>query len=236
VGRLFSPTLNAAETELLYAADGEGSSLRYYRSTRASKSDVFESSEPIPELDAACASTDDRTIDVTGDGLRAYLVCYGPDNPESNVLRFAVRAALDAPFVLDEKSYGVVGPSAAIASGELTLYSSGLTPSADPPLLFERTTTSEPFDAGTVIPGLEGTLLITPDVSADGLSLFGNQGGAISVATRASVHDAFSLPEVIIPAPESGDWVSVTVSENCRSLYAVMMASSEPRTVQVFER
>lgn len=235
-GKLFSPALTADEKEIVYASAEIQEYLTYYHSTRASKADEFGPAEPLSELDAACAPTDDRTIDLTGDGLRAYLVCYGPDNPESYVLRIAARPALDAPFVLDEKRYGEVGPSAAVAPGELALYSSGIAPSSDPALFFERATTSEPFGAGTDIPGLEGMVVTTPDVSSDGLSLYGAIMDGIVLATRASVDDPFSALSPIVEPGDSGQWVSPTISEDCRSLYAVNLSSSEPRGVYVFER
>lgn len=230
--RLFSPTLTADETELLYAV-GDADDLRFYRSTRSSRTESFGPGEPLPELDAACVATDSRTIDLSSDGLRAYLVCYGGDGPNDNALRLAVRSALDAPFVLDPMSYGEVAPSAAVAPGELTLYSSGVQPSEDPALVFERSATSEPFGAGMEIPGLEGSALVTPDVSPDGLSLFGSLMGAIVLATRASVHDPFSTAEPILGPPAGGQWISATVSEDCRSLYAVRQAQL---TVEVFTR
>jgi hypothetical protein len=231
--QFFSPTLTANELELVYAA-GDGGTLRYYRSKRSSKAEEFAPGpgEPLPELDAACVPSDSRTIDLTSDGLRAYLVCYGAENPNSNELRIAARATLDAPFVLDPKGYGSVGPSAGVAPGELTLYSSSLQPGTMPALAFERTATSEPFGDGIAIPGLEDVLLLTPDMSADGLSLFGNVMGAIVVATRLDTHDSFSLTDSVIAAPAS--WISATISEDCRSLYAVRQSPGV--TLEVFER
>lgn len=235
VTRLFSPTLSADETEL-FVAIGDALSLQYYRSTRASKADAFGPGEPLPELDAACTTSGDRTIDLSSDGLTAYLVCYGQPEPSSNELRIARRSALGAPFVLDSKSYGRVGPSAAVAPGELTLLSSGLEISQDPPLTFERAATSEPFGEGVPIPGLEDTRLVTPDLSADGLSLFGTVLNTVVLATRANVGDAFSAPNEVVPPPGVGQWISATISEDCRSLYAVRQTSSAPLTVEVFER
>ncbi|HWP05707.1 MAG TPA: hypothetical protein VNN72_08195 [Polyangiaceae bacterium] len=233
--QLFSPTLTADELELIYAV-GDGSNLEYFHSKRSSKAEDFEPGpgEPLPELDAACVTTDSRTIDLTSDGLRAYLVCYGSDNPESHTLRVAARPTLGAPFVLDPKSYGSVGPSAGIAPDELTLYSSAVRPGQDPALAFERASTSEPFGDGMPIPGLEEVLLLTPDVSADGLSLFGSVDGAIVVATRSTTHDAFSIADPIIAPPDSGEWISATISEDCRSLYAVRQTPGV--TLEVFER
>lgn len=233
--QLFSPTLTADELELVYAA-GDGGTLRYYHSKRSSKAEEFEPGpgEPLPELDAACVPTDSRTIDLTSDGLRAYLVCYGSDNPNSHELRIAARPALDAPFVLDPQGYGTVGPSAGIAPGELTLYSSSLQPGTMPGLAFQRAATSEPFGDGLEIPGLESVALLTPDVSADGLSLFGSINGAIVVATRLDTNDSFSLAETVVAAPGSGQWISATISEDCRSLYAVRQSPGV--TLHVFER
>jgi hypothetical protein len=226
--KLFSPTLNADETELLYAT-GDGD-LQYFRSTRSSKLDDFGPGEPLPELDAACMTTDSRTIDLSADGLRAYLVCYGSNNAEGYTLRIAVRSAPDAPFVLDSKSYGMVGPSAAIATGDLTLYSSGIMIGQGPALVFERATLSAPFDAGKPIPGLESYNLVTPDVSADGLTLFAGYTGGIIVATRTRVSDPFTYGDFVV---SGGDYVSPAISEDCRSLYAVRQL---PGVLEVFTR
>jgi hypothetical protein len=226
--KLFSPTLNAEETELLYAMGDDN--LQYFRSTRSSKLDEFGTGEPLTELDAACVTTDSRTIDLSADGLRVYLVCYGPDNPNTNTLRIALRPAPGAPFVLDPKSYGAVGPSAAIATGDLTLYSSAVMIGQGPALVFERATRSAPFDAGKAIPGLESYALVTPDVSTDGLALFASYMGGIVVATRASASDSFTFGDFIVP---SGEYVSPAISEDCRSLYAVRQV---PGVLEVFVR
>jgi len=58
----------------------------------------------------------------------------------------------------------------------------------------------------------------------------------IVLATRATVRDPFSAPEPIVTSESSGEWLSPTISEDCRSLYVVHLPSSAPRGVEVFER
>ena len=236
--RLFSPTLSADETELLYAIGEQQGELHYARAKRASKLDAFGPGEPIPELDLACVPSDDRTIDLSADGLRAYLVCYDPGNADSKDLRIAARPTLDAPFALKAGTYGHVGASAAVANGELTLYTSGFLAGEEPALLFERATTSESFGDGQPIPGLGDAPLVTPDPSPDGLWLFGALGAGfnegLTLATRANVDEPFAPLDSSLTSDPGGNWVSPAISEDCRSLYAVRR--SPHYTVEVFAR
>jgi hypothetical protein len=217
--------LSADELELLYAAtDVEGASKEFRRATRSSKLDAFEPGAPLPELDAACTPTDDRTLDLTPDGLRAYIACYDPTVSFSGLLRIARRSAPDASFVLDAQSYGMVGASPAIAAGELVVYTSGYDASADPGLVYERAAPDAPFEAGFEIPGLGALATPAPDISVNGLALFFGKEYGVWVATRKSLDEPFSTLDPVIEAPAdapASSWNSPAISDDCRSLYAV---------------
>jgi hypothetical protein len=222
--RVYSPTLSADELELLYSATGvEAGSKHFRRSTRASKLDAFEPGAPLPELDAACAATEDRTLDLTPDGLRLYVGCYDPTVSFSGPLRVARRSSPDAPFVLDAESYGTVGASPAVAADELSVYTSGFDASQEPGRLYERTTPDAPFDTGVEIPGIN-LPTPAPDISFNGLALyFGNQHG-IWVATRQGPTKPFATLDPAIEGPAdapASSWNSPAISDDCRSLYAV---------------
>jgi len=227
--RVYSPTLSANELELLYAAtDVEMSRKEFRRSTRSSTLDAFEPGAPLPELDAACAPTEDRTLDLTPDGLRAYIACYDPTVSFSGLLRVARRSAPDAPFVLDAQSYGMVGASPAIAAGELVVYTSGYDASVDPGLVYERAAPDAPFDVGVESPGLGGRPTPAPDISFNGLALFFGYQYGIWVAKRESPDVPFSTPDAVIEAPANApasSWSSAAISDDCRSLYAVRYVS-----------
>jgi hypothetical protein len=243
--RVYSPTLSADELELLYSAtDVAGSVKEFRRSTRSSKLDAFEPGATMPELDAACAPAEDRTLDLTPDGLRTYLGCYDPTVSFSGLLRVARRAAPDAPFVLDAESYGTVGASPAVTANELVVYTSGFDASVEPGLVYERTAPEAAFDAGFEIPGLAGMPTQAPDVSVDGLALFFGYEYGVWAATRESSEMTFSTPDAVIEPPAdapASSWNSAAISDDCRSLYAVRYvadtgAGQSAWTLEVFTR
>jgi hypothetical protein len=124
---LGSLSLGPGELELIYATAsfGEPPELpTYRRSVRASTSVPFPQGEPIPELDAACDPTFDRSGDLTLDGLRYYFACHSRDLQGLAPLRMATRASPSAPFVLDQRTYGDVHRGTTVAPGELELITS----------------------------------------------------------------------------------------------------------------
>jgi len=236
-----SPTLNPDETELLYVGYDPGSDyVQFLRATRPSKADLFGLPEPATGLENLCLGSPQGTIDLSPDGRRAYVVCYDPAFAISDALWVAERSAPNAPFVVSSAIYGLVGASAAIATGELTLYSAGPALALDPGLLFERPTTDVPFGGGIAIPGLEDTAIVTPDPSPDGLSLFVGMAGQVLVATRTALGEPFTtLDPVLTPADSMTIWSSATISEDCRSLYAIHVVSDNGgsrRTLEVVTR
>jgi hypothetical protein len=222
--RIYSPTLSADELELFYGStDVTGMIKEIRRSTRASKLEAFEPGDLVPELDAACLAAEDRTLDLTPDGLRAYVVCYDPTVSFSGALRVARRSSPGSSFVLDAESYGTVGASPSLVAGELTLYSGGFEGGTAFPLVFQRAATDEQFGEGSPIEGVSSPAT-SPDVSADGLNLvFGSDSG-LMLATRANVEEPFVTRGLAIDATSDTavtSWNSPAISEDCRSLYAV---------------
>jgi hypothetical protein len=238
-----SPTLSADETELIVTVPPSGGvPPQFLRVTRASKLDFFDSYEFLTELDGTCADITNAqaTIDLSADGLRAYIVCYQSGSTMGGDLRVATRSAPGAPFVLASESSGNVGASAAIGTGELTLYSSGFEIGGTPALVFHRATTDVPFETFESIPGFGDLPYTMPDPSADELLLVMTlaQSPDILLATRSTVDDPFGEP-LFVAVPDPGtSWSSPTVSADCRSLYAIRYSQSAPltRTLEVFER
>jgi len=126
--------------------------------------------------------------------------------------------------VLDAQSYGMVGPSVAIAPDELVLYSSGQIGTIDspPPRRYTRSSTSAPFADPLPVPGLESSGLITPELSPDGLSIFGSANLSLIVAERSRPDGAFAAPTTILPGtPNMLVLGAPDVAQDCRSLYFV---------------
>jgi hypothetical protein len=230
-------TLSPDELELFYssitlgAADGS----HFYRSTRASKADVFVMGTPVPELDAACQVGQRRTMDLSHDGLRAFLVCVQPDGPMYNgPLRIAERPSLGAPFVLRAMTYGEIGNSPSISRDELTLYSTHPDGSYDYIQRYERNTTSAAF--GRAADVLLGALNYpsSPDIGPDDLTLFFGVNATVGAATRPSTEDEFSAATELftIPPPNAGG--APEISRDCRSLYYINLDSSAGGSSIVF--
>jgi hypothetical protein len=225
-----SPTLTPDELELFffeYVEEATGVTAGgFFRATRASKSVAFGESETLAELDAACASTDRRSIELSRSGLRAYVVCYADTASGSNgALQLATRDALGAPFELEDAEYGSVGAGAALSNDELELVSTASTNAAGaaPPEIYERGALSEPFGPGGVIPGLEASGLITPDLAPDDVSLFGAEANSIVVATRPRRGADFAAAMAVIPAGADRRYGAPEVSADCRALYYVVV-------------
>lgn len=81
------------------------------RARRSTKADPFLTFQPIAELYGLCVPAN-ATIDLSADGLRAYLACYSPGG--GGDLLVATRPSLEGAFVV-AGPYGLVGASAAIA-------------------------------------------------------------------------------------------------------------------------
>jgi hypothetical protein len=225
--RFGSLSLGPGELELLYATS-DYSMLpelpSYRRSVRTSTSVPFPEGQPVPELDAPCDPTFERSGDLSLDGLRYYYVCYSLEEPMTVPLRIARRASLDAPFVVDERTYGDVGTGPSLGPGELELFTSPAEFQSTPTLRHERPDQDAAFGASSELMGLT---LVTPELSADGRFLFGALYGLdtdvqrLMMAERASNGVQFGSPVPVITAATDEIVGSAAISADCRSLYYI---------------
>lgn len=231
--RLGSPTFSPDGLELIYSRDGlDGTPITFRRSTRAGVDEPFPVGAPLVSLDAACPPEESRSIDLSPDGLRAYLVCYNdevsPVGP--GTLHIAERPSLTGEFVLRPETREV-GPSAAISADELTLYtSSDVDLGGFPPRQYQRTSVSEMFGASSDIPGLETAALVAPDISPDGLSLYGGDGG-VQVAVRSSKDAPFGAPTLLYMGGTQREALGAPeMSRDCRTLFYIQQLSVDTGT------
>lgn len=220
---LSSPVLSSDERELFYVQYDEPYAGHFRRSTRASRAGRFPDGSVVPELDAACAARDYRSLDVSLDGLRAYIVCFASlDGGTAGDLRVAERRSPGEPFVLRTDALGWVGASPALSRDERRLYSSSPEGEGEAPRVYTRATRDGAFVAEAFIPGLAGTEMAAPEPSPDELTLFGAESASIVAASRATADSAFGAPVPIL-SPPNGTWLlgAPELSADCRSLYYV---------------
>jgi hypothetical protein len=219
---LSSPALPRDELELFYTvAEPGGTNERFMRSSRASTSQAFSPGEPVVELDAACASTETLTLDLSADGLRAYVTCHSVFTAGPLIL--LRRETRTSPFARVGTVAVEVGASAALSSDELTIYSTGVdaVPERASPLVATRESTADPFGSPSPLSGLEGTGVLAPDLSPDELTLFGGlkSTGRVIVTERVSKLAPFGQPDVVsLPPAVAG---APHLSADCRRLYFV---------------
>lgn len=216
---------------LLYVAlDENDASLTFHSAVRGSTGEAFGTPEPVGELQEACGGGEPHGIDLSEDGLRAYVSCH--DGTGSRIVRMAVRPTLADPFTLgsdvavqpaeDETVYG----AARLSRDELTLYVNGTTAGA-PSLMASRSATSEPFATYGPIPGLESVALLYPAPSPDGLSLVGATTAsgveALAYVRRPDLASAYGPLTYLFAG--SGYTSVPEVSADCRTLYVGATAS-----------
>jgi hypothetical protein len=232
-----SPAVTEDELELFYVSTVQGSSSGYYRSVRTSRSQAFPVAEPVPELDALCAGLLPEAawaIDVSLNGLRAYITCGLPTSEIP--IQLATRSDRTTPFVL-ERVVGQMGVSVAVDASELTAYSSGYLSFPGPPLVARRDSLADEFVGATPIPGLESQTLVAPEISRDGLTIYGADGNRLGFSERTGPSEPFG-PFAEFPfiatftatgAPE--------MSADCRRLYFVgIYPNGGPWALHVIER
>jgi hypothetical protein len=228
---LGSLTLRADELELIYAEAPFDETLprHFRRSVRAGRDVPFTAGEVIAPLDAACADDQNRTGELTRDGLRFYFTCYIDFEDEPNAIRLARRPSVDAPFVVDSTTYGVARSGLALDTDELTVFTSGST-EGSAPFARRRTTTADPFGDESPLTGLDGWVTLT--LSSDGRQLY---GASYTEADRRSLLGAtrsgpteFAAPTVVRTFAEPVYvFGSPAISADCRTLYYVSV-TEEP--------
>jgi hypothetical protein len=220
---LSSPAISSDERELFYVQYDEPYVGHFRRSTRATSEGRFPDGAVVAELDAACAPRDYRSLDVSLDGLRAYVVCFASiDQGTYGELRVAERRSRGQPFVLRAESFGSIGASPALTRDELSLYTSSPDGTGNAPRFYTRSARDQPFSNGVTVAGLEATDVTSPEPSPDGLSLFGGESASIVVASRASPQAAFGAPVPLLSPPD-GTWLlgAPELSADCGRLYYV---------------
>lgn len=198
---------------------------------RASVADAFGPAQTLPELANVCLPNQHVNPDISEDGLTLYVTCTAsmaiglPEGPSQ--LRVARRNQRSASFVLDAEPVGSVLASAGLSADELTAYTGGEV-WGTAPQLFTRAAKSEKFGEAKPVPGF--TLpLNSPDISADGLTLFGAAPSATTTrqlvrrATRASVSENFGAPTELDFGLPDNTFGAPNVTPSC-SLYVVMVA------------
>jgi hypothetical protein len=220
---LGGPSITADELELFYSLDTGAGLATFVVTKRAAVTDAFPAAAAVPGL-AGC-STPFGTMDISDDGLRLYYACWS-DAAAMVSVEFADRTDRESAF----EARGVLatmGGSPAIDSAELTLYSGGL--NGGSPIMAERDIPSGAFGDAQGVPGLATSTLGTPDLSPDGLVLFGAQAGMLGFVTRADVTSPFGsfspLPGI---AANSG---APSISADCRTLYFAGRTNSGGRGV-----
>jgi hypothetical protein len=131
----------------------------------------------------------------------------------------------------------MAGISISVSADELTAFWSDYSDTSNPTVLTgTRSSLSGAFGSGTEPLGLDQTVLRHPELSTDGLHLFGslNTGSLTSIVmyTRASLDSAFRNPsseglpvtpvlpdDPNTPSVESVSDLSPTLSADCRSVY-----------------
>jgi hypothetical protein len=236
-----SPALSPDELEMFYSRIRGDGSVSFERTSRASTADSFPAGSAVPELDSSCQAGDLRGIDLSADGLRAYVVCIAPEAlPFSGTLRMAERGDPSSPFVLNPMEFGTVGSSPAIGHDELTLYTSNdYNPGTDPGRRYTRTSISEAFGPASDVPGLDDVIFTSPDPGPDGLSIFMGKSGALAISSRAAAADPFGTATDLIAGSAAAVFGSPEVSQDCRAVYFIGIdytSGAGAFTIQVIER
>jgi hypothetical protein len=217
----------------------------FMRTVRASIDDPFPPPVVADDLEELCGADEDRFLDVSEDGLRAYVTC-APFQPKSNdavvcpdggcEILLAERVGPVAPFEL----VGVVGRAGfhpSVRADELEVVTNGYTIGVGvAPQVARRRSVDEDFDAAEVVAvPLDGLQAVTgATISPDGLELYAfarpDDGEAgLSRFTRPTADDAFGdrepidlwplKLEIAVGAPD--------LTPDCRALYLVRVSKDE---------
>lgn len=199
---------------------------------RQSVTDPFGPGLPLPELANVCSPNQHVNPDISEDGLTLYVSCTAsidvglPEGPSQ--LRVARRSDRSSSFVLDAEPVGSVFASAGLSADELTAYTGGEV-WGTAPQLFTRTAKTEKFGEAKPVPGFTSPLN-SPDISADGLTLFGAAPSASTTrqlvrrATRTSSAENFGEPTALDFGLPDNTFGAPNVTPSC-SLYLVMVAT-----------
>ncbi|HTQ02378.1 MAG TPA: hypothetical protein VMI54_00925, partial [Polyangiaceae bacterium] len=224
---LSSPTVPDDGLELFFVEHdlAQGGAPRIMRATQGA---MFGDGAPVAELDSVCASTDERGISLTGDGLRLYVDCYmGTSTFTPGLVHVARRASRNASFTIDSATYGTVGPQIDVTPDELTAFTSSEMNTTSPPRQYSRSSASDPFAMGQAVPGLESVALGTPFLAADGLTLYGGVDPDLVFASRPAPGEPFGATSPVFSGTKSTvSYKAPELSADCRTLYFVRIDTS----------
>jgi hypothetical protein len=224
-----SVAIARGELELYWVAvDNFSQFASVMRSVRASTAVDFGPGSEVAELSEVCDFGDDIRIDVSEDGLRAYLTCLNfitgncPD--EGCDIELAERDTLGDDFE-PQGTVGTVGSHASLTANELTVASNPVAITAGGvPLFATRNDLMQDFgnaDPIDVIVGAGQTVTGTT-FSTDLLELYAYGGsGDPARATRDDATDAFGAFVNIDSWPATMAVGAPDLTPDCRSMYVV---------------
>jgi hypothetical protein len=231
---LGSPSVTADELQIFYSqgvSANPGVEQTVVFRTRESQTEPFGPTQLLPELAEVCPPSHEyRYPDISEDGLTLYVTCSAVRASSGpSILRVSRRQAASGSFVLDPEPLGFVLPAAGLSADELTAYTSGEMGAAQPHL-FARPSKNESFGPAQPVPGF-ATPLHSPDISADGLTLFGSlrvegtPDTTLRRASRTSIAQDFGPPEELdfgMPMPKTG---GPNVAPNCNLYFATSVTT-----------
>jgi hypothetical protein len=237
-----SLSITGDDLELFYELEDRTNGSTIVVRRRATRDDDFGAPEVVSfDVPNVCDLAVGPSIDVSDDGLHLYTTCVNTDVTPilPGPIRVAKRSSRSTPaFTVDPMTYGMGNVSLSVSADELTAFFSDYTNIDAPvPLTATRSALTEPFGSAGPIPGVTGDVLRQPELSSDGLVLFGSidEGTGLSHLVRYSrtskdgdfgMHSASGLPVPPViaddpntPSVEGVDDFSPTVSADCKSLY-----------------
>ncbi len=206
-----SPAVTADELEIFL---GDGPHFAVVR--RSAVPAPFTARTALPELDAACASAGlaNPQIDVSADGLRVYFTCSSAASP----VFVAHRADRRSAFVVD----GTVADGVellAVVDDERAIYGA----SGGAPFRAIRAAIGEPFPTLHIVAELATIQLTAPDLSPDGLTLYGSFAGHVVSYARPSASGTFGTTPTTLDLATAGEMVgSPEIAPSCRTLYFLL--------------
>lgn len=227
--------LSPDERELYYVDFPPNEVRMVLRRTRSASNAFFGEQEIVPELRNVCPSVspelDALSVDLSADGLVAYITCQDKAEPGPGTLVSAKRTRLGASFTPDLTPLATVGMWFSTADG-LEAFDNppgGYDYTLD---RYQRESLSVPFGKPEEL-SLE---LRGPDPSADGLWLFGsvpvegstNLSYQLAAISRPNLSAPFGEPTTEgFPVPGEGtSYLYPEISANCRSIIFLEMTST----------